>query len=114
MALTDGLNMGIESESELITKAKHTSEMSLSDIQKVFKEDFSDEIHDSNKYCDMAKAAEEAGNLGLAKGLHAMAYDEYTHAKFIHENLVDWGCEIPEKEMMAWQQLKERVARSFR
>lgn len=40
------------------------------------------------------------GHAELAKGLYAMAHDEYTHAHFIHDNLVDWGCEISEKEML--------------
>lgn len=89
-------------------------EMTMSDIKEDFKKDFPDEIHDSNKYCDMAKAAEMEGHVELAKGLYAMAHDEYTHAKFIHDNLIDWGCEIPEKEMMEWHELKERISRKFR
>lgn len=88
--------------------------MTMHDIKEAFKADFGDEISDSNKYCDMAHVAEHEGHEHLAEGLYAMAWDEYTHAKFIHENLIDWGCEIEEKEMMAWHELKERVARKFR
>ena len=101
------------SSSEAHTHSK-SHEMSMMDIKNTFKEDFCDEINDCNKYCDMAMAAEREGNEHLEKGLYAMAHDEYTHAKFIHDMLVDWGCEIPEKEMMKWHELKERVHRKFR
>lgn len=93
---------------------KPNHEMSMSDIKETFEEDFIDEVHDANKYCDMAKAAEEAGKMELAKGLYAISYDEYTHAKFIHDHLIDWGCEIPENEMVKWHELKERIRRKFR
>lgn len=93
---------------------KETHEMTMQDIKAAFKEDFMDEICDSHKYCDMAHVAEMAGNAELATGLYSISYDEYTHAKFIHDNLIDWGCEIPEKEMVKWHELKERIHRKFR
>ena len=62
----------------------------------------------------MAMAAEEMGHTELASGLYEMAHDEYTHAHCIHDNLVDWGYEIPEKEMLKWHELKERIHRKFR
>lgn len=99
-------------EDTTIHKGSH--EYSMKDIKDAFKNDFCDEINDSNKYCDMAHAAEMEGHMDLARGLYAMAHDEYTHAKFIHNNLIDWGCEIPEKEMMKWHELKERIHRKFR
>lgn len=89
-------------------------EMTMMDIKAAFKEDFCDEIHDANKYCDMAHTAEMSGHEYLAKGLYEMAHDEYTHAKFIHNMLIDWGYEIPEKEMMKWHELQERIHRKFR
>lgn len=101
-----------------MTDEKYNKEMhheiDMSDIKDTFKEDLIDEVHDSNKYLDMAHAAEMAGHEELARGLYAMAHDEYTHAKFIHDNLVDWGCVIPEKEMVKWHELKERIYRKFR
>lgn len=93
---------------------KEHHEMNMMDIKGAFKEDFMDEVLDANKYCDMAKAAEMAGHEELASGLYMMAHDEYTHAKFIHDNLLDWGCEIPEKEMVHWHEMKERMERIFR
>lgn len=86
----------------------------MKDIKEAFAEDFCDEVEDSNKYCDMAHAAEMEGHEELARGLYEMAHDEYTHAKFIHDNLVDWGYEFSEKESMKWHELKERVHRKFR
>lgn len=94
--------------------SKTHHEITMHDIKESFKEDFPDEIHDANKYCDMASAAEMEGHEHLAKGLYEMAHDEYTHASFIHDTLIDLGCEISEKDMMMWHELKERIHRKFR
>ena len=109
MALTD-MNMSAEPTK----KAHEDHPITLEMIKNDFKEDFLDEIEDCNKYCDMAMAAEEMGHTELARGLYEMVHDEYTHAHFIHDNLVDWGYEIPEKEMLKWHELKERIHRKFR
>lgn len=109
MALTD-MDVGAEHTK----KSNEDHQITLEMIKNDFKEDFLDEIEDCNKYCDMAMAAEEMGHAKLASGLYEMAHDEYTHAHFIHDNLVDWGCEIPEKEMLKWHELKERIHRKFR
>lgn len=113
MAITTNAESAVNTTAE-VKKYKTNHEMTVSDIKETFKEDFIDEIHDSNKYCDMAKVAEESGKMELAKGLYAISYDEYTHAKFIHDHLIDWGCEIPENEMVKWHELKERIHRKFR
>lgn len=113
MAITDTVVSNSNPSMEMKQK-KSNHEITMHDIKEAFKEDFYDEVCDSNKYCDMAMAAEMEGHDQLAKGLYAMAHDEYTHAKFIHDNLIDWGCEIPEKEMMKWHELKERMHRKFR
>lgn len=109
MALTD-MDMGVEHTK----KSNEDRPITLEMIKNDFKEDFLDEIEDCNRYCDMAMAAEEMGHTKLASGLYEMAHDEYTHAHFIHDNLVDWGCEIPEKEALKWHELKERIHRKFR
>lgn len=105
-----------ETPKEVMTEEHHKTahEMTVHDIKESFKEDFPDEVHDASTYCDMAQAAEMAGHEELARGLYEMAHDEYTHAKFIHDYLIDWGCEISEKEMMHWHELKERMERKFR
>lgn len=110
--LPENMNVTVGAAAEHGKHMMH--EMKMADIKQAFKEDFLDEIRDSNKYCDMAKVAEMDGHAELAKGLHAMSYDEYTHAKFIHDCLIDWGCEIPEKEMIEWHELCERIQRRFR
>lgn len=110
MGLTDSTTtVSAHAEKE---KTHHTIDMNY--IKDTFKEDFSDEIHDSNKYFEMAKAAEMMGNADLARGLYAMSHDEFTHADFIHDNLIDWGCEVDEKTMMEWHELKERIRRRSR
>lgn len=109
MAMTD-MNINVEA----VEKHHEDHSITMGTIKNDFKEDFLDEIDDCNRYCDMAMAAEDMGHVKLAKGLYAMAHDEYTHAHFIHDNLVDWGCEISEKEMMEWHELKERIHRKFR
>lgn len=113
MALPGTTESVVTTESHMQTN-KSNHEITMHDIKEAFKEDFSDEVYDANKYCNMAMAAEMEGNEHLAKGLYAMAHDEYTHASFIHDNLIDWGCEIPEKEMVKWHELKERMHRKFR
>lgn len=44
-----------------------------------------DEIKGAHEYLDMAKKAMETNRHNLAEWLQRIAYDEYTHAKFIHE-----------------------------
>ena len=86
----------------------------MEDIKKTFEKDFCDEIEDCNKYHKMAQAAKALGKEELAEGLMDVAYDEYTHAKFIHMMLSEWSCEIPEKSLMKWHALKERAEHIFR
>lgn len=112
MALVSSDQVAAVATEDVHHKGHH--EITMNDIKDTFKEDFVDEMDDFNKYCDMAQAAEMMGDFELAKGLYMVAHDEYTHAKFIHDNLVDWGCEIPEKEMLRWHETKERMKRKFR
>lgn len=90
---------------------EHEDELTC--IKNAFKEDFEDEIDDCNKYCDMATRASQNGYEELAQGLSMIAWDEYTHARFIHEHLADWGCVISETETTKWEMLKERIYRKF-
>ena len=84
------------------------------DIKEYFKHEFPEEIEGCNKYCDLAKKAEEKGDRKLAYGLYEMGKDEYTHAKFIHDYLIEWGCEIPDHQASRFRQTKERVERLLR
>lgn len=91
-------------------KEHDCSEMS---VKEYFKEAFSDEMKDCNSYCDLARKAEDQGDKQLAYGLYLIAKDEYTHAKFIHDHLIEWGCEIPECEMAKYHQTKSRISHIF-
>ncbi len=106
MALSD-VNVQVAVDTEKVTKSgfKH--------IQEEFQNDFLDEIEDCNKYLDMAKDAENLKHDQLVQGLYAIAWDEYTHARFIHAYLVDWGFTIPDNELLKWHELRERVDRKF-
>lgn len=106
--------MKVEGTMENEMKAKEAHEEHGMDIKKYFKHEFPDEMKGCNEYCDLARQAEKAGDRQLAYGLYEMAKDEYTHAKFIHDHLIEWGCEIPEAEMTKFHQTKERIARIFR
>mgnify|MGYP003590994733 CR=1 FL=1 len=81
-------------------KSNEDRSITLEMIKNDFKEDFLDEIEDCNKYCDMAMAAEEMGLTKLASGLYEMSHDEYTHAHFIHDNLVVWGCDLKRRQLL--------------
>lgn len=89
-------------------------EKGMEKIKSYFSEEFSDEMKGCNEYADLAHQAKEAGDTTLAYGLYQMAKDEYTHAKFIHDYLIEWGCEIPEMEVSKYHQTKERISHIFR
>lgn len=87
--------------------AKHCM-MSLSDITEKLHNDFQDEIDDANKYQDMANSAAKMGHCELADILCAMAKDEHSHAKFIHEFLKESGVTVCEKTCHDWEELENR------
>lgn len=77
-------------------------------------EDFPDEINDANKYLDFARMAKKHGDEEIAEGLIEIAKDEYTHAHFIREILIDEGLEMKPGVNEAFEMLKKRVERIFR
>jgi ferritin len=88
--------------------------MTLQDIIEDFKHEFMDEVNGANKYLDEGWAADEMHYRDLCTHLCAMAKDEYSHAKFIHQTLMRYGIEIPTEEQTAWTQLEERMHQLFR
>lgn len=50
--------------------------MTMEELTKAMLKDFGEEIDDANKYCDMAKAAEELGWDRTAEGFYEMARDK--------------------------------------
>lgn len=76
--------------------------------------DFVEEMHDCNKYLDMAIASEAMNDPKITKGLYMMAHDEFTHAKFMRMCAVEEGIPISEEDNHKWKELEERVHRIFR
>ena len=54
------------------------------------------------------------GSDDLADGLFEMAYDEYTHAQFIHETITEQGITVPETITKKWTELDEKMEAEFR
>lgn len=98
-------------ETKITSTPKTSTDMTV--VERELKERFMEEIGDSNDYLNMANIARSEGCVSLAKGLCAIAWDEFTHAKFIYEHLIDSGYDIPENELMKWHELKERIKRKF-
>lgn len=88
-------------------------EMTFKDVIGKLKEDLCDEIKDTKKYLEMSKVAEHAGHGKAARYLHEIAKDEYSHATFIYEYLIEEGIEIPEKDSLKYQELKTMASRAF-
>lgn len=88
--------------------------MTMEEIIKKFTAEFGDEMEDSKMYFEMAKSAEHMGNHEMAHGLFEISKDEYTHAKFIREMLIDNGVTIPESHKAMWEDTEERMHRYFR
>lgn len=61
-----------------------------------------DEIRDAETYISMASTAKAAGDMYLCKYLTAMAKDEYSHAKFIHSEIVKCGMKASDEDIAAF------------
>lgn len=94
------------------TRMKWNEESILSDFQKRL----SDEIHDSNTYLDMAKdmKSHEDPDSRMIRGLVLMGEDEFTHARFIYENLTENGVSVSPELKTDYMALETRVGRLFR
>lgn len=87
--------------------------MTMEELTKAMLKDFGEEIDDANKYCDMAKAAEELGWDRTAEGFYEMARDEYTHAVFIKDVMETYRVPIPEEHHKKFHELEERIEETF-
>lgn len=83
------------------------------DLTKDILNHFSSEIEDANNYYAMMENAEKMNDVDLASGLHEMAYEEYTHAKFIKMVLDDRHLEIPDDICEKWEALEEKMEAEF-
>lgn len=88
--------------------------MTMEEITKKMSTEFGDEMEDSKMYFEMAKAAEHMNNMELASGFYEISKEEYTHARFIREMLIDHGVTIPEAHKAMWEETEERMMRYFR
>ena len=62
-------------------------EMTMDDIYAKLRSKLTEEMTDSDVYCEMAKCAEEHGKDALAFGLWLMSADEQSHKDFIQQYL---------------------------
>lgn len=88
--------------------------MTHDEIVKAMFDNFLEEIEDSEKYAQMGECAKKMGSDDLADGLFEMAYDEYTHAQFIHETITEQGITVPETIAKKWTELDEKMEAEFR
>lgn len=90
------------------------SETKSSDIMAYLKTHLEDEIKGANEYCDKSKEMEAADMECMAKGFYMMAWDEYTHAKFLIGEIMKAGGSLSKEHEEAWYALNKRMEDSFR
>jgi rubrerythrin len=73
---------------------------------KVLVEKFDEEMEDACEYYHMAEEADEHGHHHLAHGLHMMAHDEFTHAKFFKDKLSEMDYVMTEEQREHWAKVK--------
>jgi ferritin len=104
-------------DSTIISNTKVTTKstmMTLDEIISHFNKELPDEINGAKSYLKMAKSAEEMQHHTLARGLYEMAHDEYTHAKFIREILIDNEVQIPSDIQTTYTEVEEHMCKLFR
>lgn len=87
--------------------------MTHDEIVKAMFDNFLEEIESSEKYAQMGECAKKMNDADLADGLFEMAYDEYTHAEFIHDTIEEQGITIPETIKEKWMALDEKMEAEF-
>lgn len=75
--------------------------------------ELTEEISGVESYFNYAEMAHKLGDSYLERGLCEIAKDEYTHAKFIHDYLVDAGATITTEQETKWMLAKDRVMHKF-
>lgn len=74
---------------------------------------FPEEMQDARKYFEMAKEADAAGEEDLAEGFMEMAHDEYTHAQFIYNEMMDEHHPIVDAYKKMWEELDSMMVNLF-
>lgn len=88
--------------------------MTHDEVVKAMHSKLSEEIADAEKYCAMSECMESMGFHDTADGMDEMAYDEYTHAMFIHQTLQEEGVTIPDDLEKKFQALQDKMEDEFR
>lgn len=90
--------------------------MTMMEVENKLRSDFKDEIEDCNTYYEMSETATNMGHKELGEYLLEISKDEYTHAKFIHEYLLEhpMNVNMAELEGPDWQALHHRMEPFFR
>lgn len=107
------MKMDMEMDEIYDVKNKKHKMMSMEDVSKELEKDFGEEISDSKKYLCMAKIAEKAHSEDDYHYLTEMAKDEYTHAYFIHNFMVEHDICVPEEQKKEFEELKEKMKEFF-
>lgn len=96
----------------------NTTMVETLDCQKIMERfrthDLKDEMEVSNKYLDYAIVLDKEGKDCIARKVYEMAYEEYTHARFQMELLIDEGCMVCDETRVMYEQLKHRIKTLFR
>lgn len=102
-----------EHTGDIDDKDKKHKMMTMEDVANELADDFADEISDCKKYMHMAKVADKSGDYDDCHYLTEMSKDEYTHAYFIHNFMVEHGICIPEEQEKDFECLKEKMKEFF-
>ena len=83
--------------------------MTKDEVIKAMHAKLSEEIADAEKYMAMSECMEKMEYHDTADGISEMAYDEFTHAEFIHDTLEEEGVTIPDDLEKKYKTLSEKM-----
>lgn len=66
-------------------------------VAKKMMEHLKEELEDIKEYHEMSKEAQRGGMHRRAKNLEKIAMEEYTHARYIRDTLIEAGAYVPEE-----------------
>jgi rubrerythrin len=81
----------------------------MDDLVKAMLTDLPEEIADCKKYLELAEKARDGGMEIEAHYLDMMAYDEFTHARFLLGTLDSLGAEVADEVRGRYARVKEQV-----
>lgn len=89
----------------------------MEEVTKKMMEHLKEELEDVQEYHEMALEAEKHGHIRKARNLEKISMEEFTHAKYIRDTLIDAGAYVPEdhaecEEM--WHRVRGMLFRKYR